>query len=83
MSTSAAPHTSQLILGTMGLGTSTDLGREREIALAAVQTAISVGITCIDLADIYSQGRSEQVFLDRSKPIHFNRSRTLAPPARG
>src|SRR5690554_1247276 len=57
---------SQVVLGTMGLGggwnrnpiTEADIKEAHE----AVEAALSVGINYFDLADIYTYGKSEQVF---------------------
>ena len=57
---------SKLIYGTMGLGggwNETKMTDEAvEKAVKAFETAIEVGITFFDFADIYSRGKSEKVF---------------------
>src|SRR6056297_2934335 len=57
---------SKLIYGTMGLGGSWNetevTGEAVENAAKAFETAIDCGITFFDFADIYSKGKSEEVF---------------------
>ena len=60
------PAASKLVYGCMQLGGDWDnhaLSREqRQRAFAALDAAIDGGITCFDHADIYTLGKSEQVF---------------------
>ncbi|NLS13395.1 aldo/keto reductase [Vibrio sp. SM6] len=60
------PNVSRLVFGCMGLGGEWNrhsiTTQEENQAIAAVETALEVGINLFDHADIYKFGKSEQVF---------------------
>ncbi|MCH8537397.1 MAG: aldo/keto reductase [Alkalimonas sp.] len=69
------PTLSRLVFGCMHLGGSWDQSslnsEDRHKAFAALETALEQGINCFDHADIYTHGKSEQVFGEflRQQPL--------------
>jgi Predicted oxidoreductase len=59
-------HTKQLIYGCMGLGggwnSNAVTAADEQQAEAAIEAALSIGITIFDHADIYTNGKAEEVF---------------------
>ena len=59
-------NASQLVLGSMGMGSwekgSSITADHIKSAQEAVETALEIGITLFDHADIYTHGQAEQIF---------------------
>ncbi|MBU2882119.1 aldo/keto reductase [Psychrosphaera sp. B3R10] len=80
--TQKVPHCSQLVFGCMGLGGDWNEPNYslNDVAVAnrAIDTALEVGISMFDHADIYTRGKAEQVFGDvlKQRP-HLRKDMTI------
>ncbi|MDP4536693.1 aldo/keto reductase [Alkalimonas collagenimarina] len=75
------PTVSRLVYGCMHLGGSWDQSPissvARHKAFAALETALEQGINCFDHADIYTHGKSEQVFGDFLRQHQLDRQQLV------